>query len=735
MPLKPLNAGHHLKSGVILRLVSVITVIVILLAGCTFIAPESWHKTDPFSTWHEGFLRLVDPADAPNPGSDIIAISSHQLQDSLLFRVDFLGTPDPSINLQVSLSEFPGQNAGLEVDDFSFSYQPGKEFVVYRQEQSSDIEVSLLETGDDWLIFGIEGPGLLPKPFAKVFTSTDSEILDETSWMDLQKTARPTYLFISFYNTLQTGTPAQTLRSWDGAHTGPNGSRHGLRYLLEAASEYQVPITLLDIKQPAALDALVQLAEIPQIQELVGQNLLFIPDAVYGDPSAHGQMLSLSRQSGLQYGLSVSNAVFGPVAKTFPGYRMYFYASGTVSAPIYSNASYRLVPVPVDSHNVLLDNQGFTIPALQALANAGADPEAALISAFGGDFQDSLWGDPIVAAKAMEYISSHPWIHPLTYIDLNQLSAIPVSDFNNSCANLLCTPKNSLELLGDEYSAWLKSIYPQLVRLQSNPVTYSAWQLYARITDLTLDSDLALLQWKYRSTLEKLILAAGWADQPYELQACYDSPPPDYCILANDNYLAVVSPETTGLVMLFTRQNNQVSQFVAPYSQFIVGLSDPSTWEMASANPDPALVESGFALDEAMTKSTLPNKISFSSLDGLREITYTLNKDSLEVSITSQDTVSYSLPVIGILAGSGNGYSLNKYHTIHENPQPQLLVEISGALSVDSISAFDSADLLSLPEDPNLAYPQGHYLPYPFSMVNIMADQNIFIKFSGNVYP
>jgi hypothetical protein len=63
-------------------------------------------------------------------------------------------------------------------------------------------------------------------------------------------------LLLEFWNTLPADSPAQALRRWDGAHTGPLGQRHGLRPLLLAAEGSQIPLVLLDLTQPSALSAL-----------------------------------------------------------------------------------------------------------------------------------------------------------------------------------------------------------------------------------------------------------------------------------------------------------------------------------------------------------------------------------------------------------------------------------------------------------------------------------------------
>lgn len=724
-------AGYRNSSGFKLKFAATIAAISVILASCSYEPPGAWNKPDTTPTWHEGHLRIIDPADAAKPGADILAVSSQVQQDSLLIRIDFLDNPDPSIYLFVSLSGIQRQDTGLDNEDFHFSYQPGKEGIeVALHGQAGEGKVALHETHDDWLSFKIDGFSSSSMPYAKVASLTDGRIIDETKWIDLRKTIQPAYIFLAFYNTIQSNTPAQVLRSWDGAHTGPQGSRHGLRYLLESASVHQIPITLLDVKQSGVLDALYRLDERKLIHYLSNQGLVFIPEAVYGESSAHEKLLSMSRQSGLQFGLTVSNAVFGPVTNTFPGYGIYFYASETTAATVYSSSLYRLIPVPAGSQIGSLDKQGLTIPALQSLANAGAEPESGQITVLGGDFQESLWGDPVSSSKTMEYIANHPWIHPLTYVDLNQLPAKPVSSFMTSCTNLLCTPEPLQALIKDEYILWQNSIYQQLIMLQPNTITDSAWQLYGRITDPTQNAELARLQWEYRSTLEKLILAAGWASQPYELQTCYDSAAQEYCILANERYLAVISPETAGLEMLFAWQSGSVAQLVAPYSQFMVGLSDPSFWFMDSHNSDPDLIESGFAQSEAMSKESSPSSMSFSFKTRNSVITYALTQDSLVVSIDSDIPANLVLPVPGKVTGTGNNFIIQIIRPQSGRLANLEKVEITGADQIDITSVLDSDNLLLLPEDPNLAYPPGHYLPYPFSLMHIQAGQSLEIKFT-----
>jgi hypothetical protein len=87
---------------------------------------------------------------------------------------------------------------------------------------------------------------------------------------------------MAFWNVFPATTPTQALRDWDGAHTGPLGSRHGLKYVLSAARQFGFPMALLDLKSPASLGALGFMGEIPEIQALYAGGRLILPDVVFG---------------------------------------------------------------------------------------------------------------------------------------------------------------------------------------------------------------------------------------------------------------------------------------------------------------------------------------------------------------------------------------------------------------------------------------------------------------------
>ena len=63
-------------------------------------------------------------------------------------------------------------------------------------------------------------------------------VIDQTdpTNIDAPSPSRAKVIF-GFWNTFSSSSPAETLRSWAGAHSGPLSGRHGLKYLLETASQ------------------------------------------------------------------------------------------------------------------------------------------------------------------------------------------------------------------------------------------------------------------------------------------------------------------------------------------------------------------------------------------------------------------------------------------------------------------------------------------------------------------
>jgi hypothetical protein len=92
-------------------------------------------------------------------------------------------------------------------------------------------------------------------------------------------------LLLAFWDIFPAFSPAQSIRKWDGAHTGPYGERHGLALLLKNIKRYSTPAVLLDLRSPPALSALDHMQALSLVRELVNRKLLILPDVLPGSPS------------------------------------------------------------------------------------------------------------------------------------------------------------------------------------------------------------------------------------------------------------------------------------------------------------------------------------------------------------------------------------------------------------------------------------------------------------------
>jgi hypothetical protein len=239
------------------------------------------------------------------------------------------------------------------------------------------------------------------------------------------------------------------------------------------------------------------------------------------------------------------------------------------------------------------------------------------------------------------------------------------------------------------------------------------------LTSPTDNPVLVTLRSQYQGTLDALLIAAEWAAHPHPLQTCSESVSQTLCFLSNENILAVLSSMDGKMLMLFSDYDGKVIQWVAPYSQKIIGLSDSTMWNfVAGTASDPSLVEGAFIEtihpDINYQVGWVENKIIFSSQDGEKKKSYQLKEDQLIVTIETNTSSSYSLPVFGKIEQNDENIMITE-DTARVDPSKLGIDFVNSAITVNSF--LDSIDLLKEPENPSLAYPAGHYLPVPFSLI------------------
>jgi hypothetical protein len=132
------------------------------------------------------------------------------------------------------------------------------------------------------------------------------------------------------------------------------------------------------------------------------------------------------------------------------------------------------------------------------------------------------------------------------------------------------------------------------------------------------------------------------------------------------------------------------------------------------------------------TPDVTPEGIAFTSLDGSRLKAYRLLEDGIEIAYQVSGPVSTRIPLA--VDPQAFYFSPTEYQSalgpggwtwgLVNGIQVEVLTE--AVLSAQSFT--DSFPILSQSEDPDRAYPGGHYLPFPLSVVNLQGSGNFSVQ-------
>ena len=559
-------------------------------------------------------------------------------------------------------------------------------------------------------------------------------------------------LVLTFWNSFPAYTPAQSLRRWDGAHTGPNGERHGLSVLLNNAHIAGVPIVLLDLRNPTALSALDYIGALPLIQHLVKQNLLVLPDSIPGSPSypvfpaglpdwASSRYLEDLRKVSRNFDLKSSSILYSPllVDEINENYRLIFTAYEERDSEFYSGPG--ILPLPPEKP---LEQQatpdGLAIPLRKLLlsnarlVNSGTSEFPLLI--LGGSLLESAFGDPQSAAATLSYISNHPWIKTFYSDDLISLPANTSPQiFPGTTPSALVNPFIPSAVLSNLPDPELNS---------HNPLYQAVWDsaisLYAPLPPEP--ASLPVLRANYSGQPGIALEAARWADNPQPRQDCISDTDLDgisECILANDRHFTILDPEGARLLSYYFISDNAIHQITGSTSQFIVGLADPSTWQLeAGEGADPAGIHGAFTDQPApwplYAVSNSEDYLEFTSPNQTTTKRFTLSTNGLRVDYQNPGSLSVQIPIAADpwtrfspgWSSSYRGQSIANGYRFQFDDQIEVEILSDAPLSAHSYS--DSKTKMTVPEDPNFDYPQGHYIPYPMIIIDIDSSQDFFVE-------
>jgi len=594
-------------------------------------------------------------------------------------------------------------------------------------------------------------------------------------------------VLFAFWNTYPAYTPATALRRWSGAHTGPMGGSHGLSNLLSAARSANIPLVLLDLRFLASLSALDFLGNLSLIKDMEEQGLLILPEYLPDlflnselTPAAHLDNI-------LEYGRSISQDFDlppNPYVSAPSGLFSYRDKANILFSRDYSvkRSAENLQPtiprhllektiIPIlINHN---QGQQATLegPALevkQALIKSALlgteNPLSSETPVFilGGDLPSSTWGISPIARATFKYLENHPWIQILTDDDILSLSpGLHQGESHNTeieqdieDINLPVSPYQPV-ISVETNEALLSKL--DNCRTEDNPFDDSlhslcdaAWQAYLALFAPVYPAppELPALRANYVGQVWSLLEAHQWAESPTIISTCEADPDRDgqsECILSTRDLYTQFEIESGSLTYAFSKNgitngSDHVHQVVAPSSQFITGLSEPSSWNLSDGlSSDTTVIIGGFAEEGFNYQVDLEGeKLFFTSLEKQVQKTFQLTSTGLHVDYILSSDIPVITTEIPLFLDPWKRFSQSWAEQYHQHALPNggwvwqldndLAVQVQTTASLSTTTFMDSIQFLSQAENPNQDYPHGHFLTFPLSLIEIHAMEDFTVK-------
>jgi hypothetical protein len=697
----------------LLSIISWLTLLVILLPlnSCQ---PSSHYPTSP---WTTADLRYLDPVDeSVSASTDILALYTRFFGSDLEIRLDMLDLSlVPGYDLRLRLSSLPGSNPWEVTIDVPARGRPTV--------MPANVNIIPRIVRDPWLdtITVRLNRMYVPEIYqlqVQTFLAGEHVPSDETPIVrsDGPPPTTRAATVIAFTDTFPAATPAQALRRWDGAHTGPTGERHGLKHILDNARLYNIPIILLDLKTPTNLAALSFLGVTGDLLQMEKDDLLLLPEVAYAQPE--DSALEFSSQAARDFGFPPSRFLYDASGTWLPGSRYQFLPLPDPTHVSRSGTS-RLIPLPIPGADPQATMDGPSLEVRRILVNAALSADPANLVVLGGSLPESTWGDSDMAAATFAWLAAHPWVDVLDESDLRRF---PTSGEYQPPS---LSPAST--------NAYLSA----LQTAPENKITDSAWQTYLMLSEPTSNEALHSLRQNYIGQVGTLLASSAWAEEPFTRFNCsvdYDQDLQPECFLANGSYFAVIETDGARLTHLFHGED----QLVGPMAQFTVGMSDPSGWnKQAGDAADPGQIMGAFSDG---TQTYQPYNISWlagdtlrlTSADGSRIKTFRLGEDGIVVTYHIQEPMETRIPLV---VDPTCFFSSPCEYRAQLTPDSWTWGPVGGIQArVHTDAKFlaqgftVSIPLLGLPEDPDYQYPPGHYYPFPLSVVIIHSGGSFSVQ-------
>lgn len=682
----------------------------------------------------------------------MLAVFSYQTRQAVSFRIDLLDfSPENAPSLLLFLDTFPGSiisspdQLGLE-DRWEMVITISPDHIVslvseidknlFSEQIAAAYDPQLDTIRLDLPLEAVQPPG----PFEIAVVSIDPSTGD---FMDTIGPVRsdtpppePIPMLLTFWNVFPSTTPAQALRSWDGAHNGPAGERFGLHHLLDAVEAYELPVVLADLKQPSSLAGLQLLGAVPMLAKLEQQALLSLPDVLpqpfcrqaarLGWPDwilnrldLEAQRLDFQSSMALTCTPGVYNDGIVPISR---GYRsLLVHASEGIHERISEGAipaagEIILLTTGASAQSLSFDG-GLSLDLRQQLA-ANLDREQAdSVFLLSVDFQRSFWGDPHSVEDSFYWIAEHPWIQPITLNELNR-SYFGEVILGTAETEILDLPNNA-----DQPSSniTLEEVKTLLNPPSSEALSAFTWQLLyeaystpiCQTQRATMGSEAVgaslceNIQELYRSRLQLLSIVSSWEQMlarnasDDELRSFKDSLNYDstMVIFLNYRWFAAVDVARSNLVALFAAH---------PKKGAI-----PLIWDPALQVPETAnMRELKIDIKDFSAGDTLRVEFQAGASSGQLQLPIYLSPQHL---YREQACLSAELETSVLHLGCLDDFRWR--------------LEIDGgSWSLDTV--LDSPARWNLVEDPDQEMPAGHFLPIPYGLLSVDFNDSLSLNMS-----
>ncbi|MBN2548373.1 MAG: hypothetical protein JXB15_04385 [Anaerolineales bacterium] len=760
------------------RLLVLFLLICLLLSACL---PRSF---SPYQPWLYTDLRGMDPADALSPSNDLVALYTRSQGDELQIRLDWLDQnwqPDYDLYLILDTTiggtrQLPLQ-ASAEILWDSLLYIPANgairgvdaqnqllkdlSLVFVRDPVMDIVTISLNRRALPGVIEG-DWPGFVFQ--FQIFITLPGDLVPVDTSSAFRSNQQPpsrAKVLLAFWNSYPAYTPALALRRWDGAHTGPTGGRHGLYNLLRTALATHTPIALLDLKTPAALSALDYVGGLEMVKEMASSGLLLLPDYLSDASAAAGSLkdwvankeLSTNQFISHDFGVASSRMIFAAL-DGLPNHSQYSLTFARVSAQEAPPLGALIRPVAWQEKCALalpyysaepqqqqISLEGPTVDVRRALVEAALDHASSIII-LGGDLPTSAWGNPEMARAAFRYLANHPWIQPLNSQDLIFDKSFQCNEDSPAISSYPKSPYTAV-FNPTEVESYLQALQDA----PTNQLSEQAWRAYLALFNPISPSSLELpaLRTNYLPLAWPLLYASRWAEAPSQQLGCktiQSRADLSWCFLANNHMFLAFESASGMLTHAVIRLDNRSGQptthlIIAPPAQYIVGLSPPNTWELsAGLSADPGAIPAAFFEPGGQYQPTLGQKsLAFVSSDAAVRKEFTLSENELLVNYTFSADVGFHQLRIPLAFDPWKRFSpgwVDLYPPPEQHDsglcwQIEPGIDLCLEAPLSSLDAFsDTLAMLVQPENPNMDYPAGHFLPFPFNLIRINPTQTSF---------